>query len=91
MVPETSLTLEAQAILEIAQFFASQPTLEQIIGFHASPELAERLHVLIAAEKAGTATDEDRRELDRYEVIEHIIIRTKGQASKKLKQQKAKL
>jgi len=87
VIPETSLTLESQAILEIAQFFASRPTLEQIGAFHASPERAERLYSLIAEEKAGTATEEQRRELDSYEAIEHIIIRTKSEARKRMRQQ----
>jgi len=83
------LTLEAKAISEVGQFFASQPSLEQIIAFHASPELTERVYTLIAAEKTGTATDEERRELDKIDAIQHIIIRTKGEALKKLKQKTA--
>jgi hypothetical protein len=82
MIPETSLTLESQAILEIGRFFAGQPTPEQIIAFHTSPELTERLYALVAAEKAGTITDEERGELDKYETIEHIVIGIKSEARK---------
>lgn len=82
-----SMPVETQAVLEIAHFITSQPTPEQILAFHASQSVAERAYALIAAERAGTITDEERRELDSYEAIEHIIIQAKAEASKKLQQQ----
>lgn len=81
------MPIESQAMMEIARFFASQPTPEQILAFHASPEVNERIRTLITAEKAGTITPEERRELDGHEAIEHIIIHTKAEASRKLRQQ----
>ncbi len=81
------MAIESQAVMEIARFFASQPTPEQIMAFHASEEVNERIKVLLAAEKAGTIAPEERRELDGYEAIEHIIIHTKAEASRKLRQQ----
>ncbi len=81
------MPIASQAIMEIARFITSQPTPEQILAFHASPEVAERAYSLIAAERAGTITEEERRELDSYEAIEHIIIQAKAEASKKLRQQ----
>ena len=80
------MAIESLAMIEIARFFASQPTPEQILAFHASPEVNERIKMLIASEKTGTSTPEERRELDGYEAIEHIIIHTKAEASRKLKQ-----
>jgi len=84
---EAAMSLETQAVLEIARFFASQPTPEQIIEFHASPETADRLYALIAAEREGAISEDERRELDSYEAIEHIIIHTKAEARRKLRQQ----
>lgn len=84
---ETEMPTASLAIMEIARFIASQPTSEQILAFHASTEVAERAYALIATERAGIITEEERHELDSYEVIEHIIIQAKAEASKKLQQQ----
>jgi hypothetical protein len=81
------MSLESQAMLEIARFFASQPTPEQIMEFHASTDVNDRLAMLIASEKAGTINPDERRELDSYEAIEHIIIHTKAEARRKMRQQ----
>jgi hypothetical protein len=81
------MSLEIDAIMEIARFFTSQPSPEQIVAFHASPEVADRLYALIALEKAGAIAEKGRRELDSYEAIEHIIIHTKAEARRKLQQQ----
>ena len=82
-----NMPIESQAVMEIARFIASQPTPEQILAFHASQEVADRAYALLAAERAGTLTEEERRELDSYEAIEHIIIHAKAEASRKLQQQ----
>jgi len=81
------MPIESQAVIEIARFITSQPTPEQILMFHASQAVAERAYTLIASERSGTITEEERRELNSYEAIEHIIIQAKAEASKKLQQQ----
>ncbi len=81
------MLLESQAVMEIARFIPSQPSPEEILAFHASPEVAERAYELIAAERVGTITEEEQHELDSYEAIEHIMIHAKAEASKKLQQQ----
>lgn len=83
---EMPISLDTQAMLEIARFFASQPTPEEIMGFHASPQLNNRLYALIAEEKSGMIDQEGRRELDAFEAIEHILIHTKAEARRKLRQ-----
>ena len=84
---EAPLSLESLAILEMARFFASRPTQEQILAFHASKEVADRLYELIAIEKTGMINEEERRELDSYESVEHIIIRTKAEALRRMRAQ----
>jgi hypothetical protein len=86
MAPENPLTIEAQAMLEIGRFFAGQPTPEEIFAFHISPELTERLYDLVDAEKAGIATDEEKRELDSIAAMEHVIISIKSEARRKMQQ-----
>ncbi len=81
------MPIESQAILEIARFIASQPSPDQILAFHSSPEVVQRAYSLIDAERNGTITEDERRELDSYEAIEHIMIQTKAEALRKLQQQ----
>ena len=79
--------MENQAILEIARFIASQPSPEEIIAFTASDEVNQRAYALIAAERDGTITHEERHELDSYEAIQHIMIQAKAEALAKRQQQ----
>jgi hypothetical protein len=79
------MSLEYEAMQEIAQLFFSHPTPEQIIAFHASPTLSQHLYALIAAEKAGTISADDRRQLDKFEAIEHLVIHLKAQALQQLR------
>ena len=81
------MSLESQAVMEIARFFANRPTPEQIMEFHASDEINDRLNMLIESEKAGTISQDEKQELDSYETIEHIIIHTKAETRRKMKQQ----
>ncbi len=81
------MSLETEAMLEIARFFASRPTPEQIVAFQASDAVNDRLYALIATEKADTITAEEQRELDIYEAIEHLMIHTKAEARRKIRQQ----
>jgi hypothetical protein len=69
-----------QAILEVARFIASHPTPEQVIDFQASPAVHTRAYALIAAERDGTLTDDERHELDTYEAIQHIMTQAKAEA-----------
>lgn len=83
------MEVTTQAMREIARFFVSQPSPEQIIAFHAShasPEVTAHLYALLAAEREERITDEERRELDSYETIEHIIICMKAEAWRRLRQ-----
>jgi hypothetical protein len=74
------MPVEPLAALEIARFIAGGPTPEQIIAFHPSPEASERAYALIAAERAGTITDEERAELDESVYLEHMMRLVKAEA-----------
>lgn len=81
------MEVTTQAMGEIARFLVSQPSPEQIMAFHASPQVAACLYALIGAEHDGPITDAERRELDAFETIEHFIIHLKAEACRKLGQQ----
>jgi hypothetical protein len=79
--------LKTQAATEVAQFLAYHPTPEQIVAFHPSPEVAERAYELIYADRDGELTEEERKELESYLVIEHLMELIKLEAHRQLRQQ----
>jgi hypothetical protein len=81
------MAIEPQATFEIAQFLASSPTPEQIVAFHPSEEATERFYDLIAAEREGAITAEEKAELDRDIHLEYMMGLIKAEARKRLAQQ----
>ncbi len=81
------MPLKTQAATEIAQFLAYHPTPEQIIAFHPSSEVAERAYELIYTERDGFLTEEERKELDSYQVLEYLMELVKLEAHRQLRQQ----
>jgi hypothetical protein len=61
----------------ILNFLASAPTAEEIAAFRPTPEMQERLRILVARSKAGELTFPEQAELDEYERIEHLVIMLK--------------
>ncbi len=77
---------ENQVSLEIAQFLAKGPTPEQIIAFHPSQIATERAYELIATERAGNITKEEKDELDICVYLEHMMRLIKAEAHLLLQQ-----
>ena len=80
------MLLKTQAVTEIAQFLANHPTAEQIVAFHPSSEVAERAYGLIHIEREGSLTEDERKELDSYVVIEYLMELVKLEAQRQLRQ-----
>ncbi|MBV9019234.1 MAG: hypothetical protein JO125_04385 [Chloroflexi bacterium] len=78
--------LKTQAATELAQFLANHPTAEQIVTFHPSSEVAERAYELIHTERDGSLTEEERKELESYLVMEHLMELIKLEAHRQLRQ-----
>ncbi|KOR34970.1 hypothetical protein H6G72_13000 [Planktothricoides sp. FACHB-1370] len=70
--------LPAHIYRYILDFLASNPTPEQIAAFSPTPEMQERLRLLLNRSHAGELTDAEQRELDEYENIEHLVIMLKA-------------
>ena len=81
------MLLKTQAATEIARFLANHPTPEQIVAFHPSPEVAERAYELIHTEREGALTEEERKELESYVVIEYLMELVKLEAHRQMRQQ----
>jgi hypothetical protein len=80
----TGTQTETDAEREVARFLASQPSPEAIVAFHSSPEVATRMYELIEAEREGPLSDEERRELETYFHIEHLMRLVKAEAYRRL-------
>lgn len=81
------MQLKTQAATEVARFLAHHPTPEQIVAFHPSSEVAERAYELIHAERDGSLTEEECKELESYMMIEYLMELVKLEAHKQLRQQ----
>lgn len=56
-------TTQITAYKEILDFLVSAPSLEDILGFYPSLGTVERVHDLVAGNKAGTLTYKEAAEL----------------------------
>lgn len=66
--------LPASVYRHVLDFLAGDPSAEEVAAFGPTPEMVERLRVLVAREAAGEATPEEKAELDEYERLEHLMI-----------------
>ncbi len=75
------------AEVELARFLASQPSAEDIIAFHPSPDVAERYYDLLELERAGQVNKEERAELDSYLGVERLVQLIKAETRSRLAKQ----
>lgn len=69
---------------EITDFLVSTPTLEEIIAFKPSEVLDERVHHLLDLNSEGEITTEERKELEKYVELDHVMTMLKLKARLKL-------
>jgi hypothetical protein len=58
---------------DIYDFLGSSPTRQEILNFRLPGHIQERIATLLQANKEGTLTPEESRELDEYERLEHRL------------------
>ena len=63
---------------------ASRPTPEQVLALRPSPALQERISDLLDRNKDGTLIGQEQAELDRYQVLEHLVRLAKASAIQQL-------
>jgi uncharacterized protein YnzC (UPF0291/DUF896 family) len=67
---------------EIVDMLSHAP---DILDFKPSEQARNRVWELVAREKSGTLTPEEKSELEHYAQIEHLMRLVKAQARKRLK------
>ncbi|MFT5165721.1 MAG: FPC/CPF motif-containing protein YcgG [Saprospiraceae bacterium] len=78
------MTIQSEAYNDIVSFMIAGKTPEEIIAFKASDSLNHRMLELISKEKANTISDDEKKELDQYMWLEHLIRLAKTRAKKAL-------
>ena len=74
-----SLELRAPKVVdEFAEFIARRPSDEEILNFHASEAVQNRVSQLLAKNRSVGLTDDEEREMDEYEYIEHLVAMLKA-------------
>jgi hypothetical protein len=68
----------------IMALLTSQPSPEQVLALHPSPEFQARASELLDRSKRGDLAAQERTELDRYLLIEHLVRLAKANAYKRL-------
>jgi hypothetical protein len=71
----------------ILALLASQPSPEQVLALHPTPELQERISELLLRSKDRTLPPQEATELERYLLLEHLVRLAKAHAAKRLAQQ----
>ena len=69
-----------KAYEEVIDFIAAGTTPENVIAFRPSDAAQERLEDLVAREKEGALSAEEKFELDHYLQLEHLMRLAKARA-----------
>ena len=69
---------------EIIDFITSSPAPQNVLAYRPNPKLQERVEDLIYKKKTSVLSSDENTELERYLLIEHIMIMAKKRAKKQL-------
>ena len=69
-----------RAYEEVVDFIAARTDSAELLAFRPSEEARARVAELIAREKSGAVTADERSELDHYLQVEHLLRLAKARA-----------
>ena len=76
-------SLAAATAEEVIEFLSRGPSPEDILGYQASERSQARLRRLLALNEAGLLGENEQRELDELQQLEHIVVMLKAQAAER--------
>lgn len=88
-VPSKQTATNMSPFQDLVDYLVANIPAEKILQFRLSDELHNHVYALVDKEKAGTATHDERKELNQYMVVEHIVRLMKTKASNNNSQEKA--
>ena len=65
---------------DVLETLARLPSPEEVLALRPAPSLQERIEALLDKNRAGGLSDEERREWERYQYMEHLIRLAKARA-----------
>lgn len=74
------MSVSRKAYDEIIDFFARGTISSSVIGYRPSVDAQDRVHDLLAKNKAGTLTAEEASELELFGELEHFMQLVKARA-----------
>lgn len=80
MVPSGPVSASQRSYDEIVDLFARGGGAEAVLSFRPSDETQARVRTLLERSKAGTLSDEEREELDRFGELERLVQLVKARA-----------
>lgn len=69
---------------DVLEVLATLPAPEEVLALRPTPALQERVGALLARSHNGGLSEEEQREWDRYQYIEHLVRLAKARAAIKL-------
>ncbi|HID53262.1 MAG TPA: hypothetical protein EYP41_14670 [Anaerolineae bacterium] len=77
-------TVATAVAAEVVQFLSQNPSPQEVLAYHVSNQAQKRLRRLLTLNEAGLLSEEEQRELDELEQLEHILIMLKAQVASEL-------
>ena len=78
--------IRSTAYDEIIDFIATGTSPDKVIAFRPSEKMQSKVSALLFKEKNSSLTPDEKKELDNYSVIEHLMRMAKAKAFLILKQ-----
>ncbi len=79
-------TRAAAAAVEVMELLAGNPSPQEVLDFHVSDATQERSRRLLALNEAGLLGDDEQRELDELDQLEHLVVMLKSRVAEDLRQ-----
>ena len=76
----TQRTMIASTIFDEIVDFIARKSPEDVIAFQPSEQSSQRYEMLVHKEKTEGLSDNEKKELENFEVLEHLMRRAKAKA-----------
>jgi hypothetical protein len=73
----------------VSDFWGTAPSLEEIATYQLPDEIQARAYALLERKQRGSLTDEERREIEAFRQIDHLLLLVKAKAHLRLKAREA--
>lgn len=79
-----AVNIQQSIFMELADFLASQPTLEALATYQVSSEVQQHIDTLLEKNREGGLSAEEHLELEKILAVSHVMTLTKTKANLRL-------